>query len=846
MPFIAPIVAAVGTAVTAVGSFVAGLGAIGSAVVGIGLNVAVGYLQQSLNGKQQKQPSGVQFDRQYGTTVPRQVACGLVGISGHDCYVNTFGPSNYELQQVYCLSDYYSDGLSRVAINGEWVVLSPTETSIRGYEVLSGDFAGLIFIKFMDGTQTAALPMLTTYAYPAQRWTANHIGIGQTYIVVSMTYNQERNNSFPDFFFEFRGARLYDWRKDDTAGGSGPHRWGDYSTYEYSENPIVIEYNYRRGFAIGDDVFCGMGMPSSDLPLNKWVPPANICDELTDDGIRYRCSIMLDCTATHSENIESIELSCGALTIDAVDGSWPIVGHDQPIVATFTDYDLVSGEPVTYQNKRSMGDLINSVSGNFPSPAEVWSMIGYETQTNSTFVTLDRRDRDIAIDFPQVRFQYQAANLAAIYLMENRFEATATLTLRPRFQTLEPGDWVRWNSARRGNKVYVVTDVQVMSLDSDAPRNVVVSLQERDGSIYDGVTVPPIVLPYPPGLPVYMTEVQSFSVIPVTLQGNDGRLLPGIRAAWAAIDDVTVTYVDIQYYPTGQPSSIIYKSVPANQTVAIISEGLVKNTEYMVKTRIRTEPPRETVWSAGELVTTDDYPDADIDVYLANVKGDAYKTLELLRNDINEVVSRLDVIARDTAQGFGTVTKQNYASITQGRAQAVALTELSASVELIDDELVAQASIVNALNASVGEISGSGLWRMEVRAGAGDVVAKLAILMRATISSAWVEVGTIWEAGFTGGNPALPFSRMTNFADKFIVINPNNGAQLPVFVVDGALNQVIISNAMIKNLNATNINVNSLSSLSINAGEIRAGILRDENNTMIINLSTGLILIQST
>src|SRR5690606_21975072 len=228
-----------------------------------------------------------------------------------------------------------------------------------------------------------------------------------------------------DFFFEFRGARLYDWRKDSSVGGTGPHRRSDPSTHEFSENPIVIEHNYRLGFKVNGDLFCGMDMAASDLPLDKWTAAANLCDEIVKGEARYRCSILLDCMSTHGSNIESIALSCGAMTVDGVEGSWPIVGSDQPTVIAFTDDDLITTAQVRYRAKRSQSELANSVFGNFPDPDNLWSMVGYEPQVSAAHVALDRRTRDLAIDFPQVRSSRQAAQLASIYLYENRYEATA-------------------------------------------------------------------------------------------------------------------------------------------------------------------------------------------------------------------------------------------------------------------------------------------------------------------------------------------------------------------------------------------------------------------------------------
>jgi len=805
MPVIAPIVAAIGTAVTAVGSFVAGIGIVGQAVLGIGLSVAASYASKALAGKTPKTPGGVQFERQYGGAVPRQVACGLVGIAGHDTYCSTYGPANYEMHQLYTLSDYPSDGLSRVAINGKWATLEPTESSpARGRVVMTGPFAGLVWIKFLDGRQTAALSPLVNFANPVGRWTANHIGIGQTAVLVSMTFNDERNSSFPDFFFEFRGARLYDWRKDSTVGGSGPHRWDDPSTHEFTENPQVIEYSYRRGFSINGDMFCGMGMAPADLPLDKWTPAANISDEATEYGPRYRCSIMLDCTAEHGENIASIQMACGAATVDGIAGSWPVVGHDQPVAITFTDDALIATAPVRWQARRSMSELVNSVAGKVASPDEVWSMVDYETQTSPALLALDRRNRDLTLDFPQVRVPGQAAALAAIYFKENRYEASAEVTLRPRFLVLEPGDWVRWNSGRYGNRVYLVKAVTLVSLDGEGPRNVQLTLEERDGSIYDGVSAPAVSLPVPPGAPSYLIEVQSFTTVPILLTGADGRMQAGIRAAWEAVDDVTVTGVDVMYFPTVQPDAVILRSVPVSQTVALL-DGVLSSTEYRVRTRLVTDPARPVGWSAGQLVTTDALPGLDVDVYLGNIKGDAYASLLRIRGDLDAMQARHDALVRDVAVGFGAQTKANSVAVRAANAAASAVTALSASVTTLGDQVTAIAESYTEVVATVGNLSAGGLWKVEAQAvEGGDVSTRLVIFMRASTGDAWTEVGTQWEAGFASG---VPFSRITNYAGQFTIVNPFTEVREPLFVADTDTSTVYMAAAWIKRLEADNITI---------------------------------------
>jgi len=419
---------------------------------------------------------------------------------------------------------------------------------------------------------------------------------------------------------------------------------------------------------------------------------------------------------------------------------------------------------------------------------------------------------------------------------------------------LEPGDWVRWNSKRYGDKVYIVTETQLMSLDSEGPRNIQLSLQERDGAIYDAVSPPPIVVPAPPGMPVYLNEVQGFALAPVSISGADGRLAPAIRASWSAITDETVTAVEVHYYPTAQPSAVIVKTVQVPTTVTLLAEGVISGTEYTVKTKLVTDPARVTALSAGKTVETDTIA-SDVDVYLENVKGDLRETLMRQQREMNELRDRLEILAAGTADATGASSEMHTVTRKFRNATAIALREMTASIEaktqvyrqstpptgnlvdgdiwidtsadnfvrvwnaaasswedagakglltfaqptaptasnvgdlwidtdddnklyrwsgtawvdISDERITAQADILDAVQAQVGEISADGLRKIEVVAGTGDVVARLVDMVRASISDDWVEAGTVTEVGFEGGDPLLPFSRMIQYADQWVV-----------------------------------------------------------------------------
>ncbi|WP_309086472.1 phage tail protein, partial [Chelativorans sp.] len=879
MPFIAPIVGAIAGAIGAVGSFISGLGIIGKVALGIGLNLAANAL---MRGKQPKpEPAGVQFNTQYGTDTPRQVACGLVGIAGHDCHVNTYGGDNKYLQWVFQLSDFPSDGLSRVAVNGEWVALDPADPDPeKGWKVTSGEYSGKLWIKFYDGTQTAADPNLVEEANPPDRWTANHIGVGITYVVVSGTYDAEKSLGMPEMFFEFRGARLYDWRKDSTVGGSGPHRWGQYSTYEFTENPAVMDYNYRRGFSWNGDMFCGMQMDPADLPLDKYTLAANICSESVNGEPRYRCSIMLDCMATHRDNIEALMKSCGGTVVNAVDGAWPIVGAAQPVLATITDDDLVVGEPVVFQKFRSMGELANSIAGTHPDPERLWSMVGYDTAISPAAIVVDRRTRDVPMDFPTVRSARQAKYLASIYLKENRLEATGEITLRPRWQTLKAGDWIRWNSARYGDRTFIAVETTLYSLDSRGPRNKRLVLQERSASIYDGVTPPAIVVPYPPGKPVYLHEVENFQLAPVTA-GSGDKLMPAILATWNTITDVTVIGVDIRYWPTNDPANIIlHPTTPADEENALLTAGVVSSTEFAVQTRLVTSPERPVSWSAPETITTLDQRYTDIyPIDIGQLQNDVKDLLNWLGgNDrtIWDEIERLNQLVSDqSAQNLEdkqdlrleagnlsasftekiTLTVSATQAVAQRvevleakvndpatglQATATVLSAVTARVSTAEGNIVANTEAITRLSSQVGDVSADALFRAETYTDWAGGWSSIGLQTRVSTSLSFAQAAVLLQSKSDGT------ARVALIAPQIVLANDVNGsiAFAPfVFqgntaymqnikvqwadIVNANITWAQIQNAVINNLQVTNA---MIANLAVDTLKIAGDAIHVTNN----------------
>lgn len=807
MPFISAAMGAVTGAIFGAGTIAAG---IAQAAIGIGLNFVVGKLRERQAKKDAKKNAGTQFERDYGENVSRKVACGVVGVAGHDVYVNTHGRSNKSLQQVYALSDFPCDGLSRIWAGGKELslTLASDDGVVQYYTVASGDWAGIMSFMFYRGTQDTANGELVNTANPSGRWTADHVGRGMCYLIAFMGYDQERLNSFPDFFFEFRGARLYDFRKDVAFGGT--HVWGNYATYEFTENPVVMDYNYRRGFSWNGDMFCGMGMAVDDLPVDRYATAANICDELVSGERRYRCSVLLDCDVDHGDNIDGLMQACGGMVIDSVDGSWPLIGTSQPIVATFTDDDLIIGEPVRFQRRRSMADLVNSVGGTYPEPLNMWSPAGYDTQTNASQVALDRRTRDLPIDFPTVPSKRQANQLASIYYNENRYEATADIVLRPYFQDIQVGDWVQWDSERYGSRVYIVQSRSINALTSDGPRNVVLSLQERDGSIYAGAGVLPPVVPIPSGEPVYLNELPDWTPIPILAQADDGRTIAAFRMSWSPFDDVSVTGIQFQWWPTAEPNNVYNKNVQPDVTLTLIQEGIVSETEHSFRHRL-IAPGRVTVWSSVKTATSLASGNADLEVYLSNLNAEVKEQFEKLfqsLDDIRPLVERLLTNTQLSDATFETMRRRIEAA--QGASQAY----FEEQIAVIATDLDAMAVQITDVYAAIDEGFAQG--RIEFRAAANQsgVDARFAVALRGSTSDVFKESGFFLELYTVGG---IQRSRFAVMADQFIVTDGSNNT-LPMVFEDGVLKLQIA-----------------------NIGTVTAGLIQSSNGKVVFNLTSGFL-----
>ncbi|MCH6205207.1 phage tail protein [Brucella ciceri] len=836
MPFLAPIFTAIGGLVSSVAAWAAAspiLAGIAQTAFGIALKYAVNAL---FPPKTQSRAS--ELETQYGANIPRSVILGTCATEGHHIYRNSYGSGGRLIQDVFVLSSFRITAVPRVRYNGEWRILSQQDA--YGYwlvpnEGTSGDDHDNVRVKFFYGTMDQqAEPTLISNARPAGRWTANHRGAGVAYAVVfsELRKNGDGLTSPAKLLFEVVGAPLYDWRKDSTMGGSGPHRWDDQSTWEYSDNPVVQIYNLERGFFNGTQRMVGKAVRASRLPLAEYTQAANICDEIMSDGSkRYRAhAIAKDGPgANHDANLTPIlEAMCGSW-VERVDGEFPIAGAPQAIVATITDDDIKRGAPLRFSAKRKRTELINTVAASYVSPEDFYETKDAATRIDEGALAEDRETLASAIPYAAVTDVRQVDRLADIAIRGARYQASAEIVVHPRFlDTIKEGRWVRWNSAKYGDRTFQVLTRQLGGINTDGARDISIALQQISNGVFDPTayeTNPPNIIVVPP--PQYLAEVQGFDVIPTIVKADGAGELPGARLLWDTIDDISVVGVDIEYWPANDPSQVFKRFVTWDVVNVLLVEGLTSLTDWFVRTRLRVDNGRSVAWSAAKPFRTLNAQGDQNPIDYEGLADDLKGYLGWIGPQVRELIRQAEELATLTADNHNS----NYSDIqrltrqlssTFGNAQAMwqediivatgpnsaigqQLTRINAQlwdntgasiiqllqvrVDGVEDDVAAQANLITQLSSNIGEVSANATFRMGTYAAPSGWNSRIGMEVRGGTTDSYKSAGLFLDVTSTQARIALiaeqiVFSNGTEFFKPFVI--QNNVMYGEGFVMDWA------------------------------------------------------------
>lgn len=474
-----------------------------AATAEIAINVAVavgaGYVSSELQGKTKGVGNGVSGTLKGGGVVPQSIIVGRYATAGSLIYGGGWGQDgnvpNAYLTWVVELASAPITGLDAIWVGANKGIYNTglTPDVNLGYPIAEFREGGRenLWVRFYDGTQTTADAALVARfgTDPAFPYTSAMKGIGIAYAIVTARFNPNVFGGWPQYEtkFELRGMKLYDPRADTTVGGSGSQLFSDPSTWAYTENPKVMEYNIYRGISYGSEHLYGLqDMPAARVPLANWFAAMNECDAAFDDitgapRAQFRAGLEIPLGAPPVETIEALNASCNGRTAEIGGVYKTIVSAAGSPVLAFTDSDIIVSEDQSLDPFVSIEDIVNIIAGDHPDPIEGWGNKDLPVRVNQASIDKDG-ERPVAVTYGAVTDPSQVQYLMEAALREHSNQRRHNLTLTPPFWLAEPLDVLSWTSTRNS---YSSKSFLVLQVDDEDNLDVRLALVETDPSDYD-------------------------------------------------------------------------------------------------------------------------------------------------------------------------------------------------------------------------------------------------------------------------------------------------------------------------------------------------------------------------
>lgn len=902
---------------SSVSSFIGGLGALGSfllkTAVGIGLNL----LASSLAGKPKEASFSLNGELRGGGDLPRSFILGRYMTAGSLVWLNTWGKDgstpNAWLTQVIALSDIPVKGLTSVIVDGKAVTYGEGTETEMGYSIPEYVKSGAnLYIKFYDGTQTTADPVLVNDAASTERpYASTRVGRGVAYAVVHARATKNMFSGVPSLQFVLDGIRLYDPSRDSTVGGSGTQRYATPSTWggDGDENPIVQLYNIFRGINYNGSWLYGMqALPAARLPIANWIAGINKArTAISASGgsqPTYRCSGEIEVDVPPLNAIETILTTCQGRVAE-VGGRYTVfLGRPGTATASFTDATIISTEGQTFTPFMGIADSINGVAATYPSPGDAWQITSAPPLLRTDLENRDGGRRLLAdIEMTFCPYPEQVQRLMKSALEEAQRFRRHTIVLPPEFWPYAvPGEVISWTSERNGyvNKLY-----RIDGATDSANLDVLVDITEVDPNDYDWDSDTEFQPPVTGDLGILRPPPQviiGWSATATAIEDNNGELRrPAILLAWnnspQTLLDVVGIRFEIQNAGTGR---IEYRGVAPDPLAGsiIYSQGLLPNTDYLVRGAYLLSSDREVLESGWLPVRTPDIRLSTDDIYLPGLLEDVREFVgevtEWIRDGTRQVILEQQRIARlvidmDTGTFLDRQAIRQEISSQTGNTRAYALqqievatgpdsafaraiTELQAEidnlanssafqalvtrVDNVEGTITSQALAITSLEASLaGKANVSALNSLEARVTETDGRVDSFASAITSLSAASSE-GDVATANFrmqVGGTPGSGYSSRIGFearvggngvwraAGMFIDVPTSTSGKTRVaitadefIVTDGTNNR----NPFIFSGGVARLNVAHI-------GTVNAGIINSTNGKMTINLNNGTIEIFS-
>lgn len=702
----------VAAAFTAFGTWFAAQGVLMQFAIRIGIALGANLLANALAGKPKVDVPGIVGEVQLGADLPRSFILGRYATRGSLVYHQEHGKAgdtpNAYYTRVTALSDLPVKGLAGIWVDGErcTIDLANPDPGGKGFPILefhSGDpleivvrdgLTGLIkagqrggigsgaWVKFYDGTQTAADGFLVGLSTEERPWTTAEVGRGVAYAVTTFRMDREKFQGFPDCLFEIDGVQI-----ENPADGT---------TGTADENPIAQAHAILSGMGYaGKWLYGPQGAGAGRMRADEWGAQANACNEpvpgadtMTDAQKleafgsltippRYRSGYEVRTDQEIAKTLETILSACNGRVAEVGTHYRVTIGDPRAPVLHLTDDDLLSTEAQTFVPFFGLAESINGVTATYPAPAEGWAIQDAPPVYVAAYEAQDGNRRLLTnVPLQSVPFKEQVQRLLWSALNEARRARRHTLALPPEFVVLEPLDYITWTSPENGY------DGKLFRVDGVTPAeagNVVLDITEVDPADYDydAATqyVPPVGGSVDPQARPALLPVGWGVFADAVADGNGEMRRPALRLEWDGTPaGVTALAWQVRVMSTGG----IVATGTAQDALAgmlLLSEGVLPAITYEARGRyVAGDVP--TAWGPWEAATTSDLrlQPADLNDVLQDELAKAEQTAakaDQLRADhdalTQDFVGRLtDAFARSADDVFDTALVLARDNISEG------------------------------------------------------------------------------------------------------------------------------------------------------------------------------------
>ncbi len=566
-----------------------------------------------------------------------------------------------------------------------------------------------LYVRFYNGTWTqTADPHLI--AVSDGRWTLADQGIGRCYVRLTYVAAQDNNDQVwaggdPQLKFVVKGARLYNPAKDSSVGGSGSHRWGDYSTYEWSDNEPLIRYNVARGLYLGNgQLFYGIGCTHDEVRFDDALAAIAIADEdvaLKAGGTqkRYRAGGTIEVSTAPRDVMKALADASAGRTA-TVAGQYRIfVGAYYTPARTFNDDHLLPTFDLEDDPKNPGDSLTNTIYGSYVEKSEGWVTKSLPKRSSSADVTEDGAvgERSQTLNTGFLQDFYQGQRVTEIMRRRARAQISMTRSFVPGLYDVEPGDIIAGTLSRPAftDKAFYVRNTGV-----DSNVTVTLSLQEDGPTIYswdkDTDELPISGGDLPSGDPPADAIPSGVGANPVTLTSSAGRSAPSLRILFNDPQDATVVGFEVEYRVHGSTDSQFART--SDVTLGLLTlPHLISNTLYDYRYRFLTAPGRFGPWSDWAEFTSD-----DVKIISADLDDHAITAIKFALGiqPVQVVDDLADADAYDGATAVLTTDNKLYTYSDADHAWKVRVDTSDLTGEIVNSQIAAGA--VDAANFATG------------------------------------------------------------------------------------------------------------------------------------------------